>query len=232
MEVAFVKGIGIISTAALVLLLGIAAPGYAEQEKQGEKQAKPEAQQHAQQSKQAKPEAQQHAQQSKQAKPEAQQHAQQPKQAKPEAQQRAQQPKQAKPEQQKQQHAQQQKQAKPQPQQHAQQQKQAKSEQQKQKQQHAQQQKQQQQPAGARGRGRIPEDRYRANFGREHTFRVSQADYRGHRFHYGGYWFGFVDPWPSNWLYTQNVYVVDMNGVYYLCNPMYPGVNIALSFTL
>jgi len=196
------KGIGIISTAALFLLLGIAAPGYAEQEKQGEKQREPE--------KQAQPE--------RQAKPE-QQHAQQQKQAEP--------AKQSKPEQQ---HAQQQKQQEQnkQQQQHAQQQKQ----QEQNKQQHAQQQKRQDQRAGARGGGRIPEDRYRANFGREHTFRVSQADYRGRRFHYGGYWFGFVDPWPSNWLYTQNVYVVDMNGVYYLCNPMYPGVNIALSFTL
>jgi outer membrane biosynthesis protein TonB len=82
------------------------------------------------------------------------------------------------------------------------------------------------------GNGRIPDDRYRANFGREHTFRVSQGDYRNHRFQYGGYWFGVSDPWPSNWLYTQDVFVVDINGVYYLCNPMYPGVNIALNITL
>jgi hypothetical protein len=35
-----------------------------------------------------------------------------------------------------------------------------------------------------------------------------------------GYWFGFEGAWPSNWLYTQDVYVVEINGVYYLCNPM------------
>ncbi|MGB6387525.1 MAG: hypothetical protein WBD25_12230 [Terriglobales bacterium] len=81
-------------------------------------------------------------------------------------------------------------------------------------------------------RGRIPAARFQANFGQQHTFRVSQADYRNHRFQYGGYSFGFVDPWPSNWLYTQNVYVIDINGVYYLCNASYPGVNLALSFTL
>jgi flagellar motor protein MotB len=80
--------------------------------------------------------------------------------------------------------------------------------------------------------GRIPDDRYKANFGREHTFRVSQSDYSSHRFQYGGYWFGFAGVWPSNWLYTQDVFVVDINGVYYLCNPMYPGVNIALAVTL
>jgi hypothetical protein len=81
-------------------------------------------------------------------------------------------------------------------------------------------------------RGRIPDDRYRANFGREHSFRVSEGDYRNHRFQYGGYWFGFVGGWPSNWLYTQDVYVMEIDGVYYLCNPTYPGVNVALEVTL
>ena len=80
------------------------------------------------------------------------------------------------------------------------------------------------------GGGRIPADRFKANFGREHTFHVSQGDYSNHRFQYGGYSFGFVDAWPGNWLCTQDVYVIEINGVYYLCNPMYPGVNITLSF--
>jgi len=88
-----------------------------------------------------------------------------------------------------------------------------------------------QQHAG-NGGGRIPDDRFKASFGREHSFHVSRGDYDNHRFQYGGYYFGFVDPWPSNWLYTQNVYVIDINGVYYLCNPAYPGVTLALSFTL
>ena len=85
----------------------------------------------------------------------------------------------------------------------------------------------------AAGNGdRIPADRYKASFGSGHSFRVSEGDYRNHHFQYGGYSFGFVDPWPSNWLYTQNVYVIEIDGVYYLCNPMYPGVNLALTFTL
>jgi hypothetical protein len=90
------------------------------------------------------------------------------------------------------------------------------------------------QPAqhGAKGGGRIPDDRYRADFGRQHSFRVSEGDYRNHRFQYGGYWFGFADPWPNNWLYTQDVYVREIGGVYYLCNAAYPGVNIALTVTL
>ena len=80
--------------------------------------------------------------------------------------------------------------------------------------------------------GRIPDDRYKANFGREHTFRVSQRDYSSGRFQYGGYWFGFGGAWPSNWLYTQDVYVVEIDGVYYLCNPAYPGVNLVINVTL
>ncbi|MGA2456631.1 MAG: hypothetical protein ABSF85_03615 [Terriglobales bacterium] len=88
-----------------------------------------------------------------------------------------------------------------------------------------------QKAAGNRG-GQIPADKFKANFGQGHSFRVTQADYSNHRFQYGGYSFGFVDPWPSNWLYTQNVYVIEINGVYYLCNASFPGVNLALSFTL
>ncbi len=88
------------------------------------------------------------------------------------------------------------------------------------------------QRASGNGGGRIPEDRYKANFGSGHRFRVSQADYSNRRFQYGGYSFGFVDAWPSNWLYTQDVFVVEIDGVYYLCNASYPGVNVALSITL
>src|SRR5208282_2772898 len=86
------------------------------------------------------------------------------------------------------------------------------------------------QHAAGNGGGRIPADKFKANFGQQHTFHVSQGDYRNHRFQYGGYSFGFVDVWPSNWLYTQNVYVIEINGVYYLCNASFPGVNLTLSF--
>jgi hypothetical protein len=87
--------------------------------------------------------------------------------------------------------------------------------------------------ASANGRHRIPNERFHANFGREHRFRVREDDYRrDRRFQYGGYWFGFVQPWPANWLYTQDVYVIEIDGVYYLCNENYPGVNIALNVTM
>jgi hypothetical protein len=112
----------------------------------------------------------------------------------------------------------------------AQQEKNAKPEEKNAQQQQRTQQAKPEQQAQHSGAGRIPDDRFKANFGREHTFHVSQGDYSNHRFQYGGYWFGFAGAWPSNWLYTQDVFVIEINGVYYLCNPMYPGVNIALSF--
>ncbi len=107
----------------------------------------------------------------------------------------------------------------------------AKPEEKKAQEQHAQQSKPQQKEEHAGG-GRIPADRYKANFGQQHRFRVSQGEYSSGRFQYGGYWFGFGGAWPSNWLYTQDVYVVEINGVYYLCNANYPGVNLMLNVTL
>jgi len=86
----------------------------------------------------------------------------------------------------------------------------------------------------ARGKGRIPDDRFRSNFGRGHEFRIGTPRLVGgySRFQYGGYWFGFVDPWPANWYYTDDVYVDYINGGYYLCNPSYPGTQIAISVVL
>jgi len=83
-----------------------------------------------------------------------------------------------------------------------------------------------------KGGGRIPADRFQASFGRQHTFHISQGDSGNRRFQYGGYSFDFLGSWPSNWLYTQDLFIVDIDGVYYLCNPMYPGINVALSVTL
>jgi outer membrane biosynthesis protein TonB len=125
-------------------------------------------------------------------------------------------------------------QAKPQQQQHAQQQKQAKPAQQpkqaarQQQAKPAQQQANRSQPAGSHGR--IPDDRFRASFGREHSFHVNRSDFEGsRRFQYGGFWFNVLDPWPVGWLYTDNVYVDYINGGYFLCDPIHPGVNISIN---
>lgn len=80
------------------------------------------------------------------------------------------------------------------------------------------------------GVGLIPIYRYRAHFGQEHKFHLSRAAYGQDRhFQYGGYSFGFVDEWPTNWLPAEDVFVTQIDGGYFLCNRRYPGVNIPLS---
>jgi hypothetical protein len=83
----------------------------------------------------------------------------------------------------------------------------------------------------AEGHGRIPDDRFRASFGRGHTFHVSRSDFAGasRRFQYGGFWFAMANPWPVGWLYTDAVYVDYMNGGYFLCDPIHPGVYLSIT---
>jgi len=85
-----------------------------------------------------------------------------------------------------------------------------------------------------RGSGRIPEDRFRANFGGEHRFVMREPVMVGgySRFQYSGFWFGFVEPWPHGWYYTDDVYVDYIDGEYYLCNPYYPSVHIGISVVM
>lgn len=84
---------------------------------------------------------------------------------------------------------------------------------------------------------RIPEDRFRAHFGRGHWFRVYRYPVvvvGGYpRFQYQGFWFSLVDPWPeywaSNWYETDDVYVDYVNDGYYMYNRRHPGVAIAVN---
>ena len=227
------KPIGIMSTAALFLLLGIAAPANGRQEKPKE-EAKPQKQEQ-----QAKPEKQQPQakapKQEQQAKPEKQQQqAQAPKQ----------QQQHASPEKQQQQAKSQQPQngnsAKQQQHSNAQQQQ---GHQQQASSSHAPQRTQQamatqrSQPAlrlSARGSGRIPDDRFHANFGRGHDFHMGNPVLVGgySRFQYGGFWFGFVQPWPSGWYYTDDVYIDYVDGGYYMYNPYYPGARFSISVVI
>jgi hypothetical protein len=79
--------------------------------------------------------------------------------------------------------------------------------------------------------GRIPDDRFRASFGRDHKFRINRRMVANgyQRFHYSGYWFGYNDPWPSGWDYNDDVYVDYVGGAYYLYNPRQPGIHITLN---
>lgn len=76
------------------------------------------------------------------------------------------------------------------------------------------------------GHGRIPDDRFRASFGREHHFRVGHFDNR--RFQYGGYWFSFNEGWPVGWAYTDDFYIDFIDGQYYLIDLSHPGVQLLL----
>jgi flagellar motor protein MotB len=85
-----------------------------------------------------------------------------------------------------------------------------------------------------RGEGRIPDERFRTNFGREHHFRIGRPTLvSGYsRFQYGGFWFGFVQPWPVAWYYTDDVYVDFIDGGYFLCNPYYPEERVSISVVI
>jgi len=193
------KPMGMINVAALFLLLGMAAPALAGQEKPGEK-AKPAQQQ--------------------QAKPERQQQAQAPKQQQ-QHQQQAQAPKQ-------QQQRQQQAQAPKQQQQQRQQQARAPKQQQQQarstKQAHVQQVKGQphEQAQGQWAHNGQKDSRgheyTESRFGRDHHARFEENGgrfYEGRReYSYGGYWF-YAGAYPA-WFYQQQVYfIMGADGLWY-----------------
>jgi flagellar motor protein MotB len=85
-----------------------------------------------------------------------------------------------------------------------------------------------------RGGGRIPDDKFRAHFGRQHTFKVQKNTIVGGqpRFQYGGYSFTLVDAWPAEWAYTDDCYVDYVDGEYFLFDVLHPGVRIALVVVL
>src|ERR1700733_8244287 len=233
MEAPLMKVLGIISTAAAFLLWGAAVPAFA-QEEHHEEAAKP-----AQHEEQAKPAKQEEAKPAKQETKHTKQE-ETKQEAKPAKQVAAKPAKQE--EQTKAKPARQEKQAKP-----AEQEKQAKSDNKEERGkqaagQHAQrtpaeEQRQRSQPAlrlSARSSARIPDDRFRSNFGREHTFVINEPVLVGgfSRFQYGGFWFGFENPWPGGWYYTDNLYVDFIDGGYYLCNPYYPGARVGISVVI
>jgi hypothetical protein len=84
---------------------------------------------------------------------------------------------------------------------------------------------------------RIPEYRFHEHFGRGHWFSIHSVPVvvvdNHPRFHYGGYWFTMVDPWPeywaANWYQTDDVSIEYVNDGYYMYNRHHPGVGIAVS---
>jgi hypothetical protein len=84
---------------------------------------------------------------------------------------------------------------------------------------------------------RIPEDRFRRSFGRDHGFRIYSLPVvvvgTNRRFQYGGYWFSLVDPWPEywsdKWYDNDDLYLDYSDDGYYMYNRRHPGDRIAIS---
>jgi hypothetical protein len=83
--------------------------------------------------------------------------------------------------------------------------------------------------SGGGDHGRISDAHYRSSFGSEHHFHVNQGEFNHHRFSWGGYSFGFIDPWPVGWFYTDYVYVVYDDGGYYMCDVVHPGIRLSIN---
>lgn len=89
------------------------------------------------------------------------------------------------------------------------------------------------QPAGRHAR--IPDNDFKAHFGRPHSFAVRQVVTTTRivpnqtQFAYGGYTFIFLDPWPDDWAPTDDCYIDYMDDQYFLIDLAHPGVRIALS---
>ena len=87
---------------------------------------------------------------------------------------------------------------------------------------------------------RIPDDRYRRYFGRNHRFRIRNLPLviiGGYpRFQYGGFWFSVLDPWPqywsNNWYENDDMYIDYSGDGYYMYNRRYPRDRIAISVYL
>jgi hypothetical protein len=78
--------------------------------------------------------------------------------------------------------------------------------------------------------GRVPYARFHASFGSAHRFHVSHFMMVGGRrqFVYGGYRFAIVGAWPMGWAYTSPFYIDWIDGGYFMFNPLYPGIRVAI----
>jgi len=82
-------------------------------------------------------------------------------------------------------------------------------------------------PAGKGGH--IPDDKFRAQFGREHHFNAKSVIVRGQpRFQYGGYSFEIIDAWPAEWIDTDDYYIDYVDGQYYLVDFFHPEIRLAV----
>jgi hypothetical protein len=81
------------------------------------------------------------------------------------------------------------------------------------------------QQAPAKGQ-RIPPEKFRASFGREHHFRVARSGGDNRRFQYSGYWFEVVEVWPAGWSFEDDCYIEENGDDYYLVDVVHPEIRV------
>jgi hypothetical protein len=79
--------------------------------------------------------------------------------------------------------------------------------------------------APAHGGRRIPDDKFHAEFGREHHFHI-RIHSGETRFVYGGYSFEYIGAWPVGWGYGDEFYIELIGDDYYLCDVEHPEVQL------
>ena len=90
-----------------------------------------------------------------------------------------------------------------------------------------------QHPAAAKGK-KIPDQKFKQSFGREHTVKVNKiitttTIVPGQtQFVYAGTPFVFLDPWPAGWAFTDDCYIDFIDDEYVLVNPYHPGIYVTL----
>lgn len=81
----------------------------------------------------------------------------------------------------------------------------------------------------ASGKGqRIPQEKFRASFGREHHFRVARGGGDNRRFQYSGYWFEVVEVWPAGWSFDDDCYIEEDGDDYYLVDVVHPEIRVVV----
>jgi outer membrane biosynthesis protein TonB len=87
-------------------------------------------------------------------------------------------------------------------------------------------------PAGTAAH--IPDAQFKAHFGKQHAFAMNRVVStttivpNQTQFFYEGYTFVFLDPWPSDWLFTDDCYIGYVDDQYFLFDSFHPGVRVAL----
>jgi hypothetical protein len=80
----------------------------------------------------------------------------------------------------------------------------------------------------------IPDPQFRAHFGKQHAFTVNRVITtttivpNQTQFVVSGFTFIFLDPWPADWLFTDECFIDFVDDEYFLFDVFHPGVRVAL----